>query len=136
MGISRNGHQVGYGLTNSLQNLSPEPIVASRSPQSSDQAIPGTLWINKLTQSTFVCSGTANGVTYWDGIANAPITVNVDNASTTTLNGVNIFAGAGAPTFAAPQGSLYLRTDGSSSSTRAYICSVSSGTWVAVTTAS
>jgi hypothetical protein len=51
-------------------------------------------------------------------------------------NGVGIYAGAGAPTFAAPKGSLYLATDGSSSSTRAYICSVATGTWVAVTTAS
>ena len=51
-------------------------------------------------------------------------------------NGVGIYAGAGAPTFAAPKGSIYLATDGSSSSTRAFICSVASGTWVAVTTAS
>jgi hypothetical protein len=51
-------------------------------------------------------------------------------------NGVGIFAGAGAPTFAAPKGSLYLATDGSSTSTRLFVCSVASGTWVAVTTAS
>lgn len=50
--------------------------------------------------------------------------------------GVGIYSGAGAPTFAAPKGSLYLATDGSSSSTRAFICSVATGTWVAVTTAS
>lgn len=49
---------------------------------------------------------------------------------------IGVYAGSGAPSFAAPKGSLYLRTDGSSSSTRAYICSVASGTWVAVTTAS
>lgn len=51
-------------------------------------------------------------------------------------NGVGIYAGAGTPTFAAPKGSLYLATDGSSTSTRLFVCSVATGTWVAVTTAS
>jgi hypothetical protein len=47
-----------------------------------------------------------------------------------------ITAGTGAPTFASAQGSLYLRIDGSSAATRAYINSNGSTTWVAVTTAS
>lgn len=49
---------------------------------------------------------------------------------------LGFYWGSGAPTFSAAQGSLYLRTDGSSSSTRAYINSTGSTTWVAVTTAS
>lgn len=52
------------------------------------------------------------------------------------VGGVKVLAGAGAPTMPAPVGSLYLRTDGSSTSTRLYTCSVASGTWVAITTAS
>ena len=44
--------------------------------------------------------------------------------------------GSGAPTLTVPIGSIYLRTDGSSSSTRLYMCSVANGTWVAITTAS
>lgn len=46
-----------------------------------------------------------------------------------------IYVGSGAPTVSATKGSLYLRTDGSSTSTRLY---VNNGTtnWVAVTTAS
>jgi hypothetical protein len=44
--------------------------------------------------------------------------------------------GSGAPTVSAAQGSLYLRTDGSNASTRAYINSDGGTTWVAVTTAS
>lgn len=51
-------------------------------------------------------------------------------------SGPGVFVGSGAPTVSAPQGSLYLRTDGSSSSTRAYINSDGSTGWVAVTTAS
>lgn len=47
-----------------------------------------------------------------------------------------IFFGSGAPTLAAAKGSLYLRSDGSSSSTRMYVNSDGSTAWVAVTTAS
>jgi hypothetical protein len=47
-----------------------------------------------------------------------------------------VFLGSGAPTIAAAKGSLYLRSDGSSSSTRLYVNSDGSTTWVAVTTAS
>ena len=43
--------------------------------------------------------------------------------------------GSGAPTLSAPKGSIYLRTDGSSTSTRAYIASDAVGTWTAITTA-
>jgi hypothetical protein len=47
-----------------------------------------------------------------------------------------VFFGSGAPTLSAAQGSIYLRSDGSSTSTRAYINSDGGTTWVAVTTAS
>jgi len=43
--------------------------------------------------------------------------------------------GSGAPTLTAPKGSLYLRTDGSSTSTRAYINTDAGTTWTAITTA-
>ena len=49
---------------------------------------------------------------------------------------LGIYVGSGAPTVSAAQGSFYLRTDGSSSSTRLYVNSSGSTTWVAVTTAS
>lgn len=50
-------------------------------------------------------------------------------------DGFGIYFGSGAPTITAAKGSLYLRSDGSSTSTRLY---VNNGTtnWVAVTTAS
>lgn len=47
----------------------------------------------------------------------------------------SVCAGTGAPTFTANKGTLYLRLDGSSSSTRAYINTTGSTTWTAVTTA-
>lgn len=46
-----------------------------------------------------------------------------------------IISGSGAPSMAAPQGSLYLRTDGSGTSDRAYINTDGSTTWTAITTA-
>ena len=52
-----------------------------------------------------------------------------------TVAGPEVLSGSGAPTLAAPQGSLYLRTDGSSTSTRAYINTNGSTTWTAITTA-
>ena len=52
-----------------------------------------------------------------------------------SVDGVSISAGAGAPTFAAAKGSLYLNTTGSSSSTRAYINTDGATTWTNITTA-
>ena len=49
--------------------------------------------------------------------------------------GIGIYIGSGAPTISAIKGSLYLRTDGSSTSTRLYVNNGTT-TWVAVTTAS
>lgn len=50
--------------------------------------------------------------------------------------GISFLAGTGAPTMSAAKGSLYVRTDGSSSSTRLYINSNGATSWVAITTAS
>jgi hypothetical protein len=55
--------------------------------------------------------------------------------ATNTAAGMGIYIGSGAPTIAAAKGSLYLRSDGSSTSTRLYV-SDGSTTWIAVTTAS
>lgn len=53
----------------------------------------------------------------------------------TSTASFGIFVGSGAPTVSAAQGSLYLRTDGSSTSTRAYINTDGATTWTAITTA-
>jgi hypothetical protein len=49
---------------------------------------------------------------------------------------MGVYVGSGAPTVAAAQGSLYLRSDGSSASTRAYINTNGTTGWAAITTAS
>jgi hypothetical protein len=48
---------------------------------------------------------------------------------------IGIYFGSGAPTVSAAQGSIYMRTDGSSTSTRMYINTNGSTTWTNVTTA-
>lgn len=53
--------------------------------------------------------------------------------ATTTAN-LGIFIGSGAPTVSAAKGSLYLRTDGSSGTTRAYINTDGATTWTAINT--
>ena len=53
-------------------------------------------------------------------------------SSTTNLG---VFFGSGAPTLSAAQGSLYLRTDGSTTNDRMYVNTNGSSTWTAVTTA-
>lgn len=51
-------------------------------------------------------------------------------------SGPLVYSGSGAPSIsAAVKGSLYLRTDGSSTSTRAYIATDAAGAWTAITTA-
>jgi hypothetical protein len=53
--------------------------------------------------------------------------------ATTTAN-FGIFVGSGAPTVTAAQGSLYLRTDGTTTNDRIYVRG--SAAWIAITTAS
>ena len=48
--------------------------------------------------------------------------------------GLGIYVGSGAPTVSAAKGSLYLRTDGSSGTTRAYINTDGATTWTAINT--
>jgi hypothetical protein len=52
-----------------------------------------------------------------------------------STSNLGVFFGSGAPTLSAAQGSLYLRTDGSSASTRLYVNTNGSTGWTSVTTA-
>ena len=46
-----------------------------------------------------------------------------------------IYFGSGVPTVTAPQGSLYLRTDGTTTNNRMYVNTDRAATWTGVTTA-
>ena len=91
-----------------------------------------------VTASTTVTGGT--GVTATTG--NVTATAGDVEAATATKgficgSGLKVIDGAGSPAGAvtAPKGSLYLRTDGSGASDRAYINTDSGTTWTALTTA-
>jgi hypothetical protein len=45
--INRKRADSAYGLTNPLQSLAPEPIVAQRVPTTQDFALPGTVWLDQ-----------------------------------------------------------------------------------------
>lgn len=53
-----------------------------------------------------------------------------------SVTNLGVFFGSGVPTLSAAQGSLYCRTDGSTTATRLYVNSNGTTGWVAVTTAS
>lgn len=63
------------------------------------------------------------------------LAVGTDQPYGNTAGVCRIFSGTGAPTFSAAQGSLYLRTDGSSTSTRLYVNTTGSTTWTNFTSA-
>lgn len=65
----------------------------------------------------------------------APVAGGAQAVQMGTTAGFGIYFGSGAPSISAASGSLYLRTDGSSTSTRAYINTTGSTTWTAITTA-
>ena len=70
----------------------------------------------------------------------APISVPAGGSASARLGlsssaTLGVYFGSGVPTVSAAQGSLYMRTDGSSSSTRMYINTNGSTTWTNVTTA-
>jgi len=119
----------------------------------------GYIFHSRVSPPLLLYSGDNNSsYTYWDdqnlipenssGLATASLGYGINGLYTGYL-GVNtlyigsypwtsIITGTGAPTAAAPQGSLYLRQDGSSSSTRAYIATSSAGgagSWTNLVTA-
>lgn len=64
--------------------------------------------------------------------AGGSLTVGLEATSTANFG---VFFGSGVPTISAAKGSLYLRSDGSTTNDRAYIATSASGTWTALTTA-
>ena len=88
-----------------------------------------------LAAVTATTVGTTGAVSAYTGTAvPAGGTTGAGFKLSSTAN-LGVFFGSGAPTLSAAQGSLYLRTDGSSTSTRLYVNTNGSTTWTNVTTA-
>lgn len=86
-----------------------------------------------MGQTTF--SGPVASLNGFIGNPEAPVVAGGAALLTGTASSVGVYVGSGVPTVSAAQGSLYLRTDGSSTSTRAYINTDGATTWTAMTTA-
>lgn len=99
------------------------------------------------TISINATTGTVTTTSSFGSAASVPSTVTARSGSalvaggasafiaTNTANSMGIYVGSGVPTVTAAKGSLYLRSDGSSTSTRAYINTDGGTTWTAITTA-
>ena len=110
-----------------------------------DQVINGGTIDNSVIGGTTKAAGSFTSVSSTSSTSTGTLTAISGTAITaggsaavlaTSTASFGVFLGSGAPTIAAAKGSLYLRSDGSSTSTRLYVNSDSSTTWVAVTTAS
>lgn len=108
-------------------------------------SIPGTLAVTgAVTLSSTLASGaqtvtgavssTASVAAHTGTAVPAGGTAGAGFLVSSTSN-LGVFFGSGAPTLSAAQGSVYIRTDGSSTSTRLYINTNGATTWTNVTTA-
>ncbi len=91
-------------------------------------------FIGSITGSVTATTVTATGNVTADS-ATAVVAGGAASFLATSTAGLGVYFGSGAPTVSAAQGSLYLRTDGSSTSTRAYVNTDGATTWTAITTA-
>jgi hypothetical protein len=91
-------------------------------------------FIGSITGSVTATTVTATGNITADS-ATAVVAGGAASFLATSTAGLGVYFGSGAPTVSAAQGSLYLRTDGSSTSTRAYVNTDGATTWTAITTA-
>lgn len=115
-----------------IENYQPEVQQQSTWTTNKNMSVGGTL------TATGALTATA-GVT-------TPVGITALNATATTAGGATaaaltmgtglfgIYFGSGAPTITAPKGSIYLRSDGVSTTNRLYINTDASTTWTAVTT--
>lgn len=101
----------------------------------------GTTTINATATGNIVLSRATTGISFSStggltaySATATPAAASAVAALTMGSAAITITWGTGTPSIAAPQGSLYIQTDGSSSSTRLFIRG--SSTWIAVTTAS
>lgn len=111
----------------------------------SDPVLSGATIDNSVIGGTTTAAGSFTSVSSTSSTSTGAMTVRSGTAITaggqsavlaTATAGFGIYLGSGAPTVTAAKGSLYLRSDGSSTSTRLYVNSDGATTWVAVTTAS
>jgi hypothetical protein len=78
----------GYGITQPIPGIFPEPIEALRNPTTADRAELGQVWINTVVPNAWICVLNAGGLTTW--ILCAPGTSNVNTINSLAPFGGNI----------------------------------------------
>lgn len=114
-----------------------KPIgVAYSDPEISAGSIDNTpIGASSASTAKFTTASATGSVTAHSGTAvPAGGTAGAGFLVSSTAN-LGVFFGSGAPTLSAAQGSLYIRTDGSSTSTRLYVNTNGTTGWTNVTTA-
>jgi len=101
----------GVGVDTSITNTSGSVLI------SGGEAAANAVQISAAAGGVSVTTTAAAGVTLSNGTQTA-----------------GIYVGTGAPTISAPKGSLYLRSDGSTTTSRMYVNTNAGTTWTAVTT--
>lgn len=162
MAVRRN-ISTGYGFGQPLVNTSPAPIVSQRAPKATDKAEIGTIWVDQPNDAAYVLVKIASNSASWKALSggagefttitttsyadiNGALDVAGDAAFASDVGvadsvifdaGPEVLAGAGSPNtvVTAPKGSLFLRTDGTTTNDRAYINTDGSTGWSALTTA-
>jgi hypothetical protein len=64
----RTSLDVGYGLTNALTGLAPQPIIANRAPTTSDTAPLGTVWVYTAADEAYILTSVANASASWEAV--------------------------------------------------------------------
>jgi hypothetical protein len=100
----------------------------------------GTLGVTGATtlSSTLAVTGTSTltgQLSVQTGTAPPAAGATTSGIKVSSTANLGLFWGSGAPTFSAAQGAIYLRTDGSSTSTRLYVNTTGSTTWTNFTSA-
>ena len=101
-------------------------------PVASDNGFIGTFTGPVVATTVTAASVSATGNLTADS-GTAPAAGGMSAVQISSTANLGIFVGSGAPTVTAAQGSLYLRTDGTTTNDRIYVRGASA--WIAITTA-
>lgn len=91
MSVSQNIN-IAYSFNEPLSNIFPSPIIALRSPLSTDKAQLGTIWINKTINGAWILTSIVANVATWSDISGASASF----AALTVTGNANIGTAAGA----------------------------------------
>jgi len=78
-----------YGLSAPLVKVFPDPIISTRNPTTADFAEYGQVWVNQNSNTTFVCTSRAGGLTNWEQSSGNEIQPPLEIGNSTTREGAD-----------------------------------------------